>query len=233
MPWFFIDYWYIVLVLPVLIASMIIQAVMKSTYRKYSAVTARSGCTGAEMASRVLRENGVYDVTVTPIGGELSDHYDPRKHVIALSEGVYQSRSVAALGVACHEAGHAVQHAQGYFPLTARNAFAPIASICSGISWYVVILGIFMQFDLLVNLGIILFASAAVFQLITLPVELNASRRAVAALRDSGQLNEEELSGTKKVLTAAAMTYVAALATSIASLLRLILMTRNNGNRRE
>ncbi|MBS5571083.1 MAG: zinc metallopeptidase [Clostridiales bacterium] len=201
MPLFFIDYWYIVLVVPVLILSLIIQAVMKSTYRKYSAVRAHAGCTGAEMARRVLKENGIYEVNVVPIEGELSDHYDPRSRVIRLSGNVYNGSSVAALGVACHEAGHAVQHAQAYVPLTARNAIAPVVNFCSGISWFV---------------------------LITLPVEFNASRRAISALRKSGLLSEDELGGTKKVLTAAAMTYVAALATSIASLIRVILLTRNN-----
>ena len=130
--------------------------------------------------------------------------------------------------MACHEAGHAVQHAQAYVPLTARNAIAPVVNFCSGISWFVLILGIFMQYEFMINLGILLFASAAVFQLITLPVEFNASRRAISALRKSGLLSEDELDGTKKVLTAAAMTYVAALATSIASLIRVILLTRNN-----
>lgn len=228
MPLFFIDYWYIVLVVPVLILSLIIQAVMKSTYRKYSAVRAHAGCTGAEMARRVLKENGIYEVNVVPIEGELSDHYDPRSRVIRLSGNVYNGSSVAALGVACHEAGHAVQHAQAYVPLTARNAIAPVVNFCSGISWFVLILGIFMQYEFMINLGILLFASAAVFQLITLPVEFNASRRAISALRKSGLLSEDELDGTKKVLTAAAMTYVAALATSIASLIRVILLTRNN-----
>ena len=167
-------------------------------------------------------------MNIVPIEGELSDHYDPRTRVIRLSRSVYEGRSVAALGVACHEAGHAVQHATGYFPLAARNAIAPVVSFCSGISWFVLILGIFMQYDIMINIGILLFASAAIFQFITLPVEFNASRRAIASLRRSNMLNEEELSGTKKVLSAAAMTYVAALATSIASLIRVILLTRNN-----
>lgn len=228
---FFIDYWYIVLVLPVMVASLIIQAVMKSTYKKYSAVYASAGITGAEMAQRVLREQGVTDVLVSETGGELSDHYDPKNKVVMLSSAVYNGRSVSALGVACHEAGHAVQHANSYFPLVARNAIVPVVNVCSGISWVVLLVGIFMQSDLMINLGIIFFASAAVFQFITLPVEFNASSRAIAALRSSGRLTEEEITGTKKVLTAAAMTYVAALATTLASLLRLILITR--GNRRD
>lgn len=227
---FFIDYWYIVLVVPVMIASLIIQGIMRSTYKKYSNVYAGAGITGAEMAQRVLREHGVTDVAVISTGGELTDHYDPRSKVIKLSSEVYGSRSVSALGVACHEAGHAVQHAQSYFPLVARNAFVPVVNFCSGISWIVLIVGLFMQYDLMINLGIILFATSAVFQFITLPVEFNASRRAVASLKNSGMLSESEIAGTKKVLSAAAMTYVAALATTLASLLRLILITR--GNRR-
>lgn len=228
---FFIDYWYIVLVVPVMIASFIIQGIMRSTYKKYSNVYAGAGITGAEMAQRVLREHGVTDVAVISTGGELTDHYDPRNKVIKLSSEVYSSRSVSALGVACHEAGHAVQHAQSYFPLVARNAFVPVVNFCSGISWIVLIVGLFMQYDLMINLGIILFATSAVFQFITLPVEFNASRRAVTSLKNSGMLSDSEIAGTKKVLTAAAMTYVAALATTLASLLRLILITR--GNRRD
>ena len=231
MPYFFIDYWYIVLVLPVMIASLIIQGVMKSTYNKYSDVYVGTGITGAEMARRILNENGVHDVSITTVDGELSDHYDPKSRVIKLSREVYNGRSVSALGVACHEAGHAIQHAESYFPLVARNSFVPVVNICSGISWFVLLIGIFMQTDILVNLGIILFSTAAIFQFITLPVELNASKRAVRALRDSNHLSDDEIKGTKKVLTAAAMTYVAALAASLASLLRLILITRGNRRR--
>ncbi len=230
-PLFFIDYWYVVLIVPVMIISMIIQAKMKSTYKKFSAVPVRSGVSGAEMAKRVLSENGIYDVGVTVIDGELTDHYDPKAKMIRLSRNVYDGRSVSSVGVACHEAGHAVQHAQAYFPLLARNSIVPLVNFCSGISWFVLFLGMFMGHELLINLGIILFASAAVFQLITLPVEFNASRRAVKALKNSGIMAQDEINGTQKVLSAAAMTYVAALATSIASLLRLILITR--GNRRD
>lgn len=232
MPLFYIDYWYVVLVLPVLIISMIIQAIMKSTYRKYSQIPVRANLTGADMAGRVLRENGVFSVKIEQVGGELSDHYDPKKGVIRLSNGVYSGRSVAALGVACHEAGHAVQHSQSYAPLSIRNSIAPAVSFCSSISWFVLVIGLVMQADIMIQIGIILFASAAVFQFITLPVELNASKRAVAALRRSGSLSEEELRGAKKVLTAAAMTYVAALAASVASLIRVILLAKGNNRRR-
>lgn len=231
MPYFFIDYWYIVLVLPVMIASLIIQMIMRSTYKKYSNVYVGTGITGAEMARKVLHENGIYDVSVSVVSGELSDHYDPRSRVIKLSKAVHDGRSVSALGVACHEAGHALQHSEQYFPLVARNTIVPVVNICSGISWFVLLIGLFMQSDLMINLGIILFASAAVFQFITLPVELNASKRAVKALRNSNYLSDEEIQGTKKVLTAAAMTYVAALAATLASLLRLILITKGNRRR--
>lgn len=231
MPYFFIDYWYIVLVLPVMILSVIIQAVMKSTYNKYSSVRVGMGCTGADMAKRVLSENGVYDVAVTVTQGELTDHYDPKTKTIRLSQNVYSGMSVSALGVACHEAGHAVQHAQSYFPLVARNAIVPAVNFCSGISWLVLIIGIFMQFNIFITLGVILFGSAAVFQLITLPVEFNASKRAIEALDNSNMLSHEEMNGARKVLSAAAMTYVAALAASVASLIRIIMITR--GNRRD
>ena len=230
-PYFFIDYWYIVLVLPVMILSLVIQAVMKSTYHKYSSVRVGTGCTGAEMARRVLSENGIYDVTISVAEGELTDHYDPKSKTIRLSRNVHDGMSVSALGVACHEAGHAVQHAQSYFPLVARNTIVPAVNFCSGISWFVLIIGIFMQYDFMITLGIILFASAAIFQLITLPVEFNASKRAIASLEQSHLLSNEELNGTKKVLSAAAMTYVAALAASLASLIRVIMLTR--GNRRD
>lgn len=231
MPMFYIDYWYVVIVIPVLIASMIIQAVMKSTYKKYSGVNVRAGCTGADMAGRVLRENGIFDVRIERVAGELSDHYDPKSRVIRLSDAVYSGRSVSALGVACHEAGHAVQHARSYAPLAIRNSLVPAVNFCSGISWLVLIVGLVLQYGFLIQLGIILFASSAVFQLITLPVEFNASARAVSALKSSGSLGDDEIKGAKKVLTAAAMTYVAALAMSVASLIRIILIAK--GNRRD
>lgn len=222
--YYFFDYWYIVLVMPVLIASFIIQAKLKSTYSHYSMMFSKRGYTGAEIARKVLRDNGIYDVKVEFTRGELTDHYSPKEGVIRLSEGVYNSTSVAALGIACHEAGHAVQHHVSYVPIAVRNAIVPVANIGSMISWPLVIFGLFTGLEYLVTLGIILFASVALFQLVTLPVEFNASRRAVKALE--GVLDEAELHGTRKVLWAAAMTYVAGLALSIANLLRLILITR-------
>lgn len=226
MPYFFFDYWYVVLVLPVLVASMIIQIKLQSTYNRYSQVRSRSGYTGAQIAEKVLRENGIYDVRVEHVRGNLTDHYSPKENVIRLSDGVYNSTSVAALGIACHEVGHAIQYHRKYTPVVVRNAFVPVANIGSMISWPLVLIGLVLGFGELVTLGIILFAAVAVFQLITLPVELNASRRAIQAL-DRGILDQAELNGTKRVLWAAAMTYVAALALSIAQLLRLILLTRS------
>lgn len=225
MPFFFFDYWYLVLVVPVLIASMIIQAKLKSTYNQYSQIRSRSGYTGAQIAEKVLRDNGIYNVRVERISGNLTDHYSPREGVIRLSEGVYGSTSVAALGIACHEVGHAIQHHKNYAPIELRNAFVPVANIGSMISWPLVLFGLILNFPGLVTLGIILFSSVAIFQLITLPVELNASKRALRAL-EGGVLDRAELQGTKRVLWAAAMTYVASLALSIANLLRLILITR-------
>ncbi|HHT92413.1 MAG TPA: zinc metallopeptidase [Clostridiaceae bacterium] len=225
MPYFFIDYWYVVLVLPVLVASMIIQVKLQSTYNRYSQVRSRSGYTGAQIAEKVLRENGIYDVRVEHVRGNLTDHYSPKENVIRLSDGVYNSTSVAALGIACHEVGHAIQYHRNYAPIMVRNAFVPVANIGSMISWPLVLIGLVMGFGQLVTIGIVLFASVALFQLITLPVELNASRRAIQAL-DRGILDQAELNGTKRVLWAAAMTYVAALALSIAQLLRLLLLTR-------
>ncbi len=226
MPWFF-DYWYIVLVLPMLLLSMVIQIKLRSTYANYSKVSSRRGVTGAQMAEKVLHDNGIYDIRVETIRGELTDHYSPKEGVIRLSEGVYNSTSVAALGIACHEAGHAVQHSVGYAPLKLRNAIVPITNIGSTMSWPLILLGILFQWPSLVTAGILLFGTVAVFQFITLPVEFNASRRAVLALEQGGVLDEDELAGTKKVLGMAAMTYVAALAVSIANLLRLLLLTRN------
>ncbi|HOA32926.1 MAG TPA: zinc metallopeptidase, partial [Clostridia bacterium] len=178
MPYFFIDYWYVVLVLPVLVASMIIQVKLQSTYNRYSQVRSRSGYTGAQIAEKVLRENGIYDVRVEHVRGNLTDHYSPKENVIRLSDGVYNSTSVAALGIACHEVGHAIQYHRNYAPIMVRNAFVPVANIGSMISWPLVLIGLVMGFGQLVTIGIVLFASVALFQLITLPVELNASRRA-------------------------------------------------------
>ena len=227
MPFYFMDYWYIILVVPAIIFSLICQAKVNSTYKKYSQVMGRKGITGAQVAQMILDQNNIKDVNIEPVRGTLSDHYDPRAHVIRLSEGVYNSTSVAALGIAAHEAGHTCQHYQGYGAIKLRNAIFPVASIGSSMAVPLVFIGLLFNFSILINIGIIFFAAAVVFQLVTLPVEFNASSRAISALDSSHILEGEELNGTKKVLSAAAMTYVASLAVSLMSLLRLLLITRN------
>ena len=218
----FIDPYYIVLVLPALLLGLWAQARVNSTFQRFSRVRSFRGCTGAMAAEMILRENGITDVTVEHISGNLTDHFDPRAKVIRLSDSVYSSSSIAAIGVAAHEAGHAVQHDTGYLPIQIRNLFVPVANIGSRVSIPLILLGVIFSFPKLISLGIVLFSTVALFQLITLPVELNASRRALRVLDETGLLEGEELAGAKKVLSAAAMTYVAALIASVAQLLRLI-----------
>ncbi len=222
MPFFFMDYWYVVLVLPMIILSAFAGIKVKTTFSKYSNIF--SGMTGAEAAIRVLNANGVYDVKVERVAGNLTDHFDPRTNVIRLSESVYDDRTVAAVGVAAHEAGHAVQYAQNYKPIMIRNSIVPVVNFGSSISWFVILAGLFMFNDIMIWIGIALFGLTTVFHLLTLPVELNASKRAIQTIRENNLLYGNEIDGAKQVLTAAAMTYVAALLTSIASLLRLILL---------
>ena len=217
------DIYYFILVLPAVIFSLWAQASVNSTYDKYSRQTTYSRMTGFEAARRILDANGLHHVHIERVSGHLSDHYDPRTNVIRLSDGVFSSSSVAAVGVAAHEAGHAVQYATNYAPIKMRTAILPACQIGSTISWPLILFGFFMNSQLMVNIGLILFASIAVFQFITLPVELNASNRAVDALAASGRVSEVELYGIEKVLKAAAMTYVAALAVSLAQLLRLVI----------
>ena len=218
-----IDIYYIILVLPAIAFSMWAQAKVNSTFNRYSRERTYSGMTGYEAARRILAANGLYHVNVERVSGNLTDHYDPKTNVIRLSDSVFGSNSVAAVGVAAHEAGHAVQYAQNYAPIKLRAAIIPITNVGSTLSMPLVLLGFFMGMQPLVNLGLLLFATVAVFQLVTLPVEFNASRRAVNALEMGGTMAEEEIRGVKKVLSAAAMTYVAALAVSLANLLRLVL----------
>ena len=226
-----IDWPYIVLVVPMLIISLWAQIKVKSTYQKYSSVYSRSGMT-AEMAVRkILDSNGLFHVGITRVPGELTDHYDPRSNTIALSDSVYGSTSVAAIGVAAHEAGHAIQHAVGYGPIKLRTALVPVTNIGSRLSMPLFIIGLLLANQPLAYAGIILFSLTVVFQLVTLPTEFNASYRAVKAL-EGGYFNDEELKGTKKVLSAAAMTYLAALFVALASLLRLLLIV-NGGRRRD
>ena len=227
MGYYFMDYWYIVLVLPAIIFSIIAQIKVNSAYNRYKKILSRSGLTGADAARRVMELNGVQGVRIEHVHGKLSDHYDPRTDIIRLSDDVYAGNSVAALGIAAHEAGHACQHHLGYSAIRVRNAILPVANIGSAAAIPLVLIGFIFNFGILINLGIIFFAGVVVFQLVTLPVEINASTRAKQALANSGMLSEEELGGAKKVLHAAAMTYVAALAVSLMQLVRLLLLARN------
>lgn len=229
MPYFLysIDIW----IIPVILAaiwSMWASASVNSTFKKYSNVANFQGYTGAECAKAVLTAGGVYDVTIERVSGNLTDHYDPRAKVIRLSEAVYDSNSVAALGVAAHEAGHAVQHATGYFPIKVRSAIIPVCQIGSNLAMPLVLLGIFLSITNLAYIGVALFALSALFQLVTLPVEFNASSRALFCLRAEGILTGNEIDGARKVLSAAAMTYVAALAVALANLLRLFMIVNRN-----
>lgn len=222
-----IDKYYLILVVPAMIFSMWAQAKVNSTFNKYSQQRTYNGMTGYEAARRILAANGLYNVQVERVSGNLTDHYDPKANVIRLSDSVFGSNSVAAVGVAAHEAGHAVQYAVNYAPIKVRSAVIPISQIGSQLSIPLVLIGFFMGAQPLVNFGLLLFATVAVFQLVTLPVEFNASRRAVQALEMGGSVSDDELYGVKKVLNAAAMTYVAALAVSVANLLRLALRFGN------
>ena len=225
------DIYYLILVVPAMIFAMWAQAKVKSTFNEYSKVTTYSRMTGFEAARRLLDANGLRYVSIERVSGSLTDHYDPKTNVIRLSDSVYGSSSVAAIGVAAHEAGHAVQYAMGYKPVKVRTAIIPVCQIGSNLSWPMIVLGLFMGYSGLINLGLLMFATVAVFQFVTLPVELNASNRAVDALAMSGCITDSELYGVEKVLQAAAMTYVAALAVSLANLFRLIL--RFGGRKRD
>lgn len=219
-----IDMYYIVLVIPCIILAVWAQTNVKSTFNKYSQVLNRRGLTGAQAAEAVLRQNGVRDVRIERVSGHLSDHYDPRANVIRLSDSVYSSTSVASVGVAAHEAGHAVQYAVGYFPIRLRTAIIPVTQFGSMAAFPLILLGLVFNSGLMINIGIWAFALATLFQLVTLPVEVNASNRALAAIEQGGLLTEDEYPMAKKTLTAAAMTYFAALAVSLAQLLRLLLI---------
>ena len=221
------DVYYFILVIPAVIFSMWAQSKVNSTYNEYSRHTTYSRMTGFEAARRILDANGLRHVHIERVAGNLTDHYDPKANVIRLSDGVYSSPSIAAVGVAAHEAGHAVQYAMGYTPIRLRGAVLPVCQIGSTISWPMILIGFFMNSQPLINIGLILFGSVALFQFVTLPVELNASNRAVDALAISGSFTDDELYGVEKVLKAAAMTYVAALAVSLAQLLRLVLLFGN------
>lgn len=223
----------LILVLAGIVLTLLASARVKSTFAKYSKVRSRSGMTGAMAAERILQNSGIYDVRIERVSGNLSDHYDPKSKVLRLSDSVYGQDSLAAIGVAAHECGHALQHQNSYAPLALRSYLVPVANIGSMAAWPVIIVGVLLSYNMfLINIGIILFSAAVVFQLITLPVEFNASSRAIARLSETGILYGDELGQSKKVLDAAALTYVAAAAATILQLLRLILMF-GGGRRRD
>ncbi|WP_434309173.1 zinc metallopeptidase [Hominifimenecus sp. rT4P-3] len=226
-------YWwdptYILVIIAALI-SMAASARVNSTYSRYAGVRNRSGITGAEAARRILQQQGIYDVSVERISGNLTDHYDPRSKVLRLSDSTFGSSSVAAVGVAAHECGHAIQDAQGYAPLKIRGALVPVANLGATLSWPLVLIGLLIRSDsgmLLIKGGILLFCAVVLFQVVTLPVEFNASSRGMRLLTEAGVLYEDETAQTRKVLSAAAMTYVASVAASLLQLLRLLMIARS------
>lgn len=216
-----------------LVISLLASAKVKSTFAKYQRVPNHSGMTGREAAERVLHGANIYDVRIEHVAGNLTDHYDPRSKVLRLSDSTYNSSSVAAVGVAAHECGHAIQHATGYAPVRWRGALVPVANFGARVAWPLIFLGLLITGEssaLLINLGIIAFSLAVLFYLVTLPVEFNASKRAVRILGSSGLLYQDEIRGTKKVLDAAALTYVASALTAVLQLLRILILT--GGRRR-
>lgn len=223
---------YILIVLPAVLIALWAQIRVTSTFKKYSKIPLRHNMTGFDAARMVLDKNGLSSVGIERVAGNLTDHFDPRANVIRLSQSTYDSCSAAAAGVAAHEAGHAVQHATGYFPIRVRNFLIPVTNIGSTLAVPLVILGILFAAPPLAYAGVIAFAAATLFQLVTLPVEFNASSRALAALKDSFYFSEDEVSNARRVLTAAALTYVAALLVSLANLLRLLILANGSNRRR-
>lgn len=221
------DIYYLILVLPAVLISLYAQFKVKNTFGKYSALQNQRGLTGAQVARKILDYNGLTSVMVRPTNGSLTDHYNPSDNTVNLSETVYNSTSVAALGVAAHETGHALQHAKGYFPLKIRTSIFPIVRISSSTAVPLALLGFITGLEFLINFGIILFSAVVLFQIITLPVEFNASRRALNMMEQYDMLSSQENQNAKKVLSAAAMTYLASALTAVANLLRLILLSRN------
>ncbi|MBO5245627.1 MAG: zinc metallopeptidase [Eubacterium sp.] len=236
MPFGYGFYWdpTYMLVLIGAVICMLASAKVRSTYRRFSCVQSASGMTGAQAAEQLLRAAGIYDVQVCHVSGNLTDHYDPRSRTLRLSDSVYGSRSVAAIGVAAHECGHAIQHQKNYFPLNLRSAIVPVANIGSTLAWPLILIGLLFTSNtgsLFIQLGIMAFSFAVLFQLVTLPVEFNASGRALVMLREMHILNENELPKTRKVLRAAALTYVASAAAAILQLLRLVLLFGGRNDR--
>ena len=231
MPFYLFDYSYIIYVLPALVIAMLAQIHVKTSFGRYSKVYNRRGYTGYQIARDILDRNGLYHVKIERVPGSLTDHFDPTAGVVRLSDAVYNSTSVAAIGVAAHEVGHAIQHAKGYLPIKIRSAIVPITQIGSTLAWPLALFGIILGMESLAMIGVWLFLVVVVFQLITLPVEFNASRRALQTIKDQAFLEGEEYTGAKKMLTAAALTYVAALLVAIGNLLRLLSIVNRNNRR--
>jgi Zn-dependent membrane protease YugP len=226
------DYYYLILVLPAVLFALWAQFRIKSVFAKYSKIQNQSGLTGRDTAELILKSNGIGHISVNHISGNLTDHYNPKSDIINLSDQVYNSSTQASVGVAAHEAGHAIQHSTGYLPIKIRTAIITITTIGSQISWPLILIGLVLGWANLAIIGVALFSLTALFQLVTLPVEFNASNRALKSLENSGRFSNEELDGAKKVLRAAALTYVAALAVSVAQLLRLLAIISGSGRRK-
>lgn len=235
MSLYYFDKTYLIFIVPAIIISFIASARVNSAFSKYSKIGNRRAITGAQAAYNVLASHGITNVRIEHVSGKLTDHFDPRTNTIRLSDAVYNSATIAAVGVAAHEAGHAVQHAVGYVPNKIRSAIVPVVNIGSKLSWIVILVGLFLpvQYDIVLYIGIALFSLTVVFSLVTLPVEFNASRRALQTIKSTNMLSaDDEYSGAKAVLSAAAMTYVAAAFSSIMSLLRLLVIAAGRSNRR-
>jgi Zn-dependent membrane protease YugP len=222
---------YLIYVVPAIVLTIIAQIAVSVTFKKYSKISVSRNVTGHDAAKRILSNEGVRDVSLSRVQGNLTDHYDPRTKVIGLSESVHDSSSIAAIGVAAHEAGHAIQHSIGYKPLLIRDKLVPVTRFASNMAIPLIIIGFALAFTQLVWIGIIFFGGAVLFQLVTLPVEFNASARALSNLRDGGILDEDEIAGAKKVLSAAALTYVAAMLVSLMQMLRFIVLATGRGRR--
>lgn len=220
-----------IIMLPVFIFALVCQAKVKTNFNRFSQVISRSGMTGADAAWRLLQLNGITDVKIKRISGTLTDYYDPNKKEICLSEDVFNSRSIAAIGIACHEAGHACQHNEGYFPLKVRSVVIPATQIGTTLGVPLCLIGLFINSEVLAYAGLIMYGFVALFQFLTLPVEFNASRRALQTIEVNGFLTDSEYIGAKKVLTSAALTYVAALASALATMFRLLIVV-SGGRRR-
>jgi len=223
----FFDTYYLILVVPMVILSIICQINVSSTFKKYGNQSNARGLTGAEAARNILKRNGLFDVKVERVRGRLTDHYDPRTKVLRLSDTVFSGSSVAALGVAAHETGHALQHAKSYGPVALRSTLVPAANVGSMAGPYIAMIGLIFNSGFMITLGLMLFSIAVIFYLVTLPVEFDASKRAMELLRNDIVLSERELEGSKKVLQAAALTYVASALVAVMSLARLVLLSRN------